>query len=62
MSVKSDKRQNPYTRRNTIQSRVDNKELQEIFTKARLYSNGNISEYVRLAALNYRPINRKELK
>jgi len=39
-----------------IQARVDFNELQEITTKAHIYSKGQMSEYIRLACLNYRPI------
>jgi hypothetical protein len=41
-----------------IQARVDTKEMQEIITKAHVYAAGNLSEYTRLACLNYRPIKR----
>jgi len=49
------KKQNPYTKRNLIQARVDTAELQEILTKAHLYTSGDISKFVRMAALNYKP-------
>lgn len=50
----------PYTKLSLIQTRVNNKQLQEIVTKAHLYAEGNMSEYVRLACLNYRPIRKVE--
>lgn len=50
------KLQNPYSRRSLIQSRVDTKELQTIVTKAAMFTGGNVSEWVREAALNYKPI------
>jgi uncharacterized protein (DUF1778 family) len=54
--IKSDKKkkQNPYTKRNLIQARVDTEEFREILTKAELYTKGNVSDFVRMAALNYR--------
>lgn len=53
---------NPYTKRNLVQCRVDNEELNEIFTKAQVYSAGNISEYLRLAVLSYKPLKRGAAK
>lgn len=53
---KNKNRQNPYTRRALMQFRTDNEEQREILTKAQLYNGGNVSEYLRTAALNYRPI------
>jgi len=54
--IKKEKKLNPYTKRNKLEARVDNEELQVILTKARLYCGGNLSEYVREATLNYRPV------
>lgn len=51
-----DKKIKPYVRRGLIQARINAEEMQEIMTKAHLYSKGNISNYVRLACLGYRPI------
>ncbi len=55
------KKTNAFTRRGMIQARVDVADMREIIAKSILYSKGNLSEYVRMAALNYRPI-RKVLK
>ncbi len=52
------KKQNPYTKRNLIQARVDTDEFREILTKARVYHAGDVSKFVREAALNYKPIKR----
>lgn len=52
--VKHAKKLNPYTKKNLIQSRVDDEDLKVIETKARLYTASNMSEYVRLACLNYK--------
>jgi len=38
-----------------LQARVDTAEMEEILAKSRRFSRGNVSEYVRTAALNYRP-------
>lgn len=56
----ANKKLNPYARRTLIQARVNNEEMQEILTKALLYSKGNVSNYIRLAALNYRPVKKGE--
>lgn len=55
------KLQNPYSRRSLIQSRVDTKELQTIVTKAAMFTGGNVSEWVREAALNYKPITKTKV-
>lgn len=52
------KKLNPYTKRSLIQAKVNTEELQMIITKARMFTDGNVSEFVRLAALNYKPIKR----
>lgn len=48
------KPENPAARLNRVLARVNNEELQEIIKRALLYANGNLSKYLRLAALNYR--------
>jgi hypothetical protein len=50
------KRLNPYTRRGLIQARVDNEEMQSIITKALVYCKGDVSKFIRMACLNYRPV------
>lgn len=47
---------NPHTRRTLIQARVNTKEMQEILTRALMYCNGDVSKYVRMSTLNYRPV------
>lgn len=59
---KSQKPQNPYSKRSLIQSRVDTKELQTIVTKAVMFANGNVSEWVRMASLNYKPITKSKVE
>lgn len=51
----TEKKLNPYAKRNRIEARVDNEELREILTKAQLYCGGNLSDFVREAALKYKP-------
>lgn len=46
---------NAYTRRGLIQARVSTEDMREIIAKSLLYNGGNLSAYVRMAALNYRP-------
>lgn len=53
---KKQKNQNPYSKRGLIQARVDTKEMQVIVTKATMFSGGNVSDWVREACLNYKPI------
>ncbi len=45
-------------RHGLIQARVTIKEQQEILTKAQVYSGGDVSKYVRLACLEYKPLKR----
>ena len=49
------KKLNPYSKRNRLNFRVDNEEMQTIFTKALLYADGDVSVYLRMAALGYKP-------
>ncbi len=52
---------NPH-RRNIVQPvRLNTNELNEIMTKAHLYTEGNIGKFLRIAAINYKPL-KKELK
>jgi uncharacterized protein (DUF1778 family) len=50
------KKLNAFTKRGLIQARVNNDDMREIVTKAQMYTKGNVSDFVRLAALNYRPL------
>lgn len=52
----STRKPNPYTKRNLIQARLDNDELNIVHPKAVVYCGGNMSEFVRLAVLNYKPL------
>lgn len=53
--IEEKKKQNPYAKRNRIEARVDNEEMQEILTKAQLYTRGDVSKLIRLALKTYRP-------
>lgn len=58
MKTAEKKKQNPYTKRNLIQARVDTEEFREILTKAQLYTGGDVSKFVREAVLNYKATKR----
>lgn len=45
-------------RNGRINTRVSIKEHQEILTKAQVYCDGDISKFMRMAALEYRPLKR----
>jgi hypothetical protein len=45
-----------YLRTHRLEVRVDQTEMQEIIAKSHLYARGSVSDFVRLACLNYRPI------
>ncbi len=50
------KKTNAWTKKGLVQARVNNEEFREILTKAQVYSKGKLSDYVRMACLNYRPL------
>jgi len=50
------KKKNPNSRNSLIQTRVSNAELQDILAKSFVLTNGNVSEYVRLACLHYKTL------
>jgi hypothetical protein len=54
-SMKLEKPANPYTRRNPIRSRATDAEWKAIEANARKYCKGNVSEWIRLAAVRYAP-------
>ena len=53
---KEEKKLNPYSKRGLVQARVDNEEMKIISDKAIIYCDGDLSKFVRLACLNYRPL------
>ncbi len=55
MAATPPKKTNAYTRRGLIQARVSVEDMREILAKSVMYAKGNVSEYVRMAAINYRP-------
>jgi hypothetical protein len=54
------KKLNPFTKRNLLQARVDNEEFRLVLTKARMFTDGNVSDFVREAVLNYRNVRKVE--
>ncbi len=50
-----ERKQNPYTKRNLIQARVDAEEFRLILIQAQIHTDGDLSKFVRMAALNYKP-------
>lgn len=62
MKFKEKKKINPYTKNGLVQCRVDNDDMKIIVDKATIYTEGDLSKFVRMACLNYRPLTRKALK
>jgi len=52
------KRSTKKRRESLIQARVNVDELREIITKAHIYAYGEMSEFVRMACLEFRPLKR----
>lgn len=50
----------PHTRRNKLQTRANNEQLQALLTKAHLYFDGNMAELLLQGALAYRPIRKDQ--
>ena len=55
--IKASKREN---RDCLVQSRLTHKEQREFHVKAELYAKGEMSEFIRMAGLAYRPVKRVE--
>ncbi len=55
---KQKRKANPFTKKNLMQFRADNEEANAIHTKAVMFAGGVVSEFLREAALNYKPIKR----
>ena len=47
---------NPNLRKNQMQFRTDDEETRTINTKAVMYNKGKLSDFLRDAAINYKPI------
>lgn len=45
-----------YAKNGLVQARLDNQQMHVAVMKANLYTKGNMSEWVREAVLNHRPI------
>ena len=45
-----------YAKRGLVQARLGVDEFRDVLTKAQLYTKGNLSEFVRQAVTNWRPI------
>jgi len=54
-NLKSIKKPNPYARKIVVPFKVNADEMRELLKKAHQYTKGNISEWVRFAALNFKP-------
>lgn len=57
--MKETKKQNPYLKKHMIQARVDAEDMREILTKSLYYCAGDLSSFVRMACLNYKPRKKK---
>lgn len=53
--LKSMKKPNPYARKIIVPFKVNAEEMRKLLSKAHGFTKGNISEYVRFAALNFKP-------
>ncbi len=53
--LKSSKQPNPYARKILIQSKVNADEMREILRRAHSWTDGNVSELLRVAALTLKP-------
>lgn len=47
---------------NRVQARVSLEDFQLILIKARLYTKGDVSKFVRMAVMNYKPIKKVGVK
>lgn len=53
--LKSTKTPNPYTRKILVPFKVNTEEMREILKRAATLTQGNVSEYIRFAALHFKP-------
>ena len=53
--LKATKKPNPHARKIVVPFKVNSEEMRELMKKAHGYSKGNISAWVRFAALNFKP-------
>lgn len=50
------KKVNPHIKNAVVPVRFDNTDMQELITKAQLYTNGNLSLFIRLAVKHFKPL------
>ncbi len=62
MSSEKKKPNNPSTKRNLVQARIDLADFQEVLMKAQMHTKGNVSDFVRMAVLNYKPLKKIGVK
>lgn len=55
MKLKPTKKQNPHTRAIVVPFKVNAEEMRELLARANAYTQGNVSEWVRYAALKHKP-------
>lgn len=53
--LKSSKKANPYARKIVVPFKVNADEMRELFKKAHQFADGNVSQWVRFASLNFKP-------
>jgi hypothetical protein len=53
--LKKNKKQNPYARKITVPFKVNADEMRAILSNAHTFTKGNVSEWVRYAAMNCKP-------
>lgn len=54
-SLKNDKKPNPYVRKIVLPIKVNSEEMRKILLHAGAFTKGNVSAWVRYAALNFKP-------
>lgn len=54
-ALKSTKKPNPYARKILVQCKVNSDEMRQLLGKAGTYTNKNLSEWLRVAALSFVP-------
>lgn len=53
--LKAPRKPNPYARKIVVPFKVNSEEMREILKRSGAWTAGNVSEYIRIAALNFRP-------
>ena len=60
--VKRKPKPREFVKAGLVQARLDTPQMQMVVEKALVYTKGNVSEFVRQAVLNYRPLKKSLLK